>query len=247
MSAWPRRVAGAAWRQVRGAPLTFGWLIILFVTTSIQHSLTPRELDDVLGDRSTNIANLTSDPLEAFHVLVASLFWIDGQWWFPYLILFLVFHRPAEQWLGSVRWFVVGFSAHVIATFLSEGALDRAIDDGLRSPSMVNVLDVGVSYFLAAIVGVLAYRIVRPWRWVYLAGVALVYGLPLAEQITFTGIGHASSVLIGLAWYPITRGRPGAQWDPVASLRRLRRGPTATAGPLRRYRADRPGTRRLDH
>ncbi|AZG46145.1 rhomboid-like protein [Gordonia insulae] len=226
----PRRAAAATWRFLRSAPITFVWLIVLLITTIIQRSATPHELDVMLGERSTNLHHLSNDPLD---VLVTSLFWIDGSYWLPYLVLFCVFHVPAERWLGSLRWLIVGLSAHVIASYLSEGALGLAIRDGMASSSMVNVTDVGVSYFLAAIVGVLTYRIAFPWRWIYLAGILVVYGLPLVSDLTFTGIGHFSSLLIGLAWYPITRGRPGRPWNPWDTVRRLTRRPTSATGTRR--------------
>ncbi|MFW0783226.1 rhomboid-like protein [Gordonia sp. CPCC 206044] len=209
----------SVWRFLRSAPLTFVWLAILLATTIIQHQMPPHELDRVLGERSTNLHHLSSDPV---HVLFTSLFWVDGYYWFPYLVLFLVFHMPAERWLGSLRWLCVGLSAHVIATYLSEGLLGLAIRNGAVSSTMVDVRDVGVSYFLAAIVGVLTYRIARPWRWVYLVGVLAVWGLPLLTALSFTAIGHFTSVLIGLAWYPITRDR-GVPWHPADTARALMR------------------------
>jgi len=39
-----------------------------------------------------------------------------------------VFLAPAEQRLGHLRWITVGLTAHVGATFVSEGLLDLAID-----------------------------------------------------------------------------------------------------------------------
>ncbi|MGK2319459.1 rhomboid-like protein [Gordonia rhizosphera] len=223
-----RSATAAAWRFVRSAPLTFAWLVVLLVTTVIAHSLDSDDLDRVLGERSTNLHHLASDPL---HVLLTSLFWIDGSFWLSYLLMFLVFHVPAERWLGSARWLLVGLSAHVVATYVSEGLLGLAIRDGAVGTSMVNVTDVGVSYFLAAIVGVLTYRIAYPWRWLYLAGILVVYGVPIVGNLTFTGIGHLTSLLIGLAWYPITRRRPAPPWNPMDTVRRLgRRREVAEAG-----------------
>ncbi|MDL9936949.1 hypothetical protein QSJ18_09375 [Gordonia sp. ABSL1-1] len=218
-----RQIPTTVRRAVVDAPLTFIWLGILLATTIIARTLDPAELDDVLGNRSTNLHNLSTDPL---HVLVTSLFWIDGAYWLPYLVMYCVFHVPAERWLGSLRWLAVGLSAHVLATFISEGLLALAIHDGLVADSMTNVRDVGVSYFLAGIVGVLTYRIARPWRWIYLAGVLVVYGAPLITALDFTSIGHFASVLIGLLCYPLTRGRPGPAWNPVDTLRNcFRRSP----------------------
>lgn len=216
------RVAGSRpilpelWDILRRSPLTFIWLAILLATTIIQHSLSPHDLDRVLGARSTNIHHLTSDPL---HVLWTSLFWVDGSRWLPYLVMFMVFHVPAERWLGSLRWLIVGLSAHIAATYISEGILAVAIRDGEAKTSMVNTLDVGVSYFLAAITAILTYRIAHPWRWLYLAGVLIVYGYPLFTDLSFTAVGHFTSVLIGLLWYPITVRRTTSLWNPLDTVR----------------------------
>lgn len=207
-----RSIPVSVWHLMRSAPLTFVWLAILLATTVIQQNLSAADLDRVLGARSTNIDHLTNDPV---HVLWTSLFWIDGAYWLPYLLMFLIFHVPAERWLGSWRWLLVGLSAHVVASYISEGILALAIRDGVAKADMVNTLDVGVSYFLAAIVGVLTYRIAYPWRWVYLVGIIVVYGLPLVTAIDFTAVGHFTSLLIGLAWYPITRSRAARPWSPL--------------------------------
>lgn len=211
------------WAEFRGSPLTYLWLVILLGTTAVQHSLSPHRLDRVLGERSTNLHHLTDDPLR---VLWTSLFWIDGAYWLPYLVLFLLIHRPAERWLGSFRWLLVGFAAHVTATYLSEGLLALAIRNGHAHASLVNVLDVGVSYFLAGISGILLYRIAFPWRWVYLGGLLLIFVTPLFTDLNFVAIGHAVAMAFGVAAYPVARGRVGVAWDPVrwlrSTVRRLR-------------------------
>ena len=206
-----RLAGGTLLGQIRTAPLTSTWLAALFVTTAIARSLSSAELNEWLLGRSTNIDNLHDHPLR---VIFSSILWIDGGWWLPYAVFFVAVVAPVERWLGTVRFFVVGFSAHVLATYISQGALRHAIELGIRSPSLVNVRDVGVSYFLAAILGVLTYHIARPWRWAHLVAILALVTIPLIEKVTFTGIGHATALLIGLSWYPITRGRPARQWDP---------------------------------
>ncbi len=101
------------WRFIRSAPLTFGWLAVLLVTSLYQHALTRRELHAVLEHQSTNLHHLATDPIR---VLLASLLWIDGVWWWPYLLMYCLILVPAERWLGSLRWLVVGLLAHVVAT-----------------------------------------------------------------------------------------------------------------------------------
>ena len=105
---------------VRSAPLTYAWLAALLATTLVQHQLAPRTLRTLLQSTSTNIHHLASDPLR---VLFQSLLWIDGRYWWPYLLIFTVFLAPAERWLGHLRWAVVGLICHVGATYLSEGYL----------------------------------------------------------------------------------------------------------------------------
>lgn len=194
----------AVWRYVRSAPLTYVWLVALLVTTIVQRQTHGRELHDLLVQSSTNIHHLETDPL---YVLVTSLFWIDGRFWTPYLVLFSLILAPAERWLGQIRWLTVGLTAHVLATYISEGLLYLAIHHHVAPERLVHVRDVGVSYFLVGVGAVLAYRIVRPWRWVYLGTAFIYFGAALVGNINFTAIGHLSALLIGLCCYPFTRAR----------------------------------------
>jgi hypothetical protein len=61
----------------------------------------------------------------------------------------------------------VGLTAHVGATYVSEGLLDLAIDFQHGPHKLVNAEDInlpGVSYFLVGVMAVLTYHIARPWR-----------------------------------------------------------------------------------
>lgn len=207
---WASTIPSAVWAYVRRAPGTFVWLAILLVTSIAMNHLSPAELNDVLGDRSTNLHHLREDPV---HVLISSAFWLAGGSWLSYFVLYNLFHVPVERWLGTLRWLVVVVVAHVGATYISEGVLYLAIHNGHAPESSVNTLDVGVSYALAGVTAVLTYRIAPPWRYLYAIGVLLVYGLPLLGGLTFTDIGHFTATLIGFACYPLTRARPGT-WNP---------------------------------
>jgi hypothetical protein len=227
VAARPATWVTAAWRYVRSAPLTYLWLAVLLVTTIVQHQLTRRELRHLLVHQSTNLHHLASDPLR---VLFSSLLWIDGRYWVPYLLLFSVFMAPAERWLGQIRWATVGLTAHVGATYISESVLYLEIQHHLVPARFVNARDIGVSYFLVGVMAVLTYRIAHPWRWGYLAGLILFFGLFLIFKPGFTGIGHLSAVFIGLCCYPLARGRAGPLWNPAhvwTALRRSRARPRA--------------------
>ncbi|WP_199786595.1 rhomboid-like protein [Streptomyces sp. HGB0020] len=205
-----RGLGERVWAYVRGAPGTYVWLAILFVTTVALHHMSPQFEQEFLRQRSTNIHELSNDPTR---VLVQSAMWIDGGHWVPYAVLYTVFHAQAERWLGTLRWLMVCVAAHVLASLVSEAALLKAVRDGMVPYSAVNTLDIGVSYALAGVVAVLAYRIASPWRYAYLGVVLVVYGGPLAAAPTFTDFGHFLSVLIGLGCYPLVRGR-GEAWGP---------------------------------
>ncbi|MBS9534135.1 hypothetical protein KIH27_11115 [Mycobacterium sp. M1] len=193
--------ATAAWHFIRSAPLTYLWLLALGVTTVIQN-VAGRHLHSVLIDQSTNLHHLATDP---FEVLIASLLWIDGKDWTPYLVLFTLILAPAEHWLGQRRWAAVGLAAHVGATYVSETALYVLINLHRESERLTYARDIGVSYFLAGMAAVLTYRVRRPWRWGYLAALLVIFMVPLVIHLDFTAIGHFAAVVIGLCCYPLTR------------------------------------------
>ncbi|MFD7104807.1 rhomboid-like protein [Streptomyces celluloflavus] len=218
---WPAtlRTAGAVtWTHIRAyirrAPGTYLWLALLLLTSMAVRHLPPDVVDRFLQRRSTNIHNLVRSP---GRVLLTSALWLDGGGWPYYALLYNVFHVPAERWLGTKRWLAVLLTAHIGATYLSEGVLALAIHTGAASHSAINTLDVGVSYALAGIIAVLTYRIASPWRYLYLLGVLAFYAAPLLSGRTFTDVGHFASVLIGLACYPFVHDRPD-EWSPIAPL-----------------------------
>ncbi|ATA29506.1 putative transmembrane protein [Mycobacterium lepraemurium] len=219
-----RGMTRAVWHFVISAPLTYGWLLVLMITTIIQNQLTGRQLHSVLLHRSTNIHELGRDPLD---VLFSSLLWIDGKNFEPYLLLFTLFLVPAEHWLGQLRWLTVGLTSHILATYISEGILYFAIEKHDASERLVHARDIGVSYFLGGVMAVLTFHIARPWRWGYLGVLFLIFGFPLLTmdrvELNFTAIGHFTSILIGLCFYPMTRAKGGRQLSPARLRAMLRR------------------------
>jgi Rhomboid-like protein len=212
------------WHFVSSAPLTYTWLAGLAITTIIQNQLTGRQLHGVLLHRSTNIHELATDPLG---VLFSSLLWIDGKNLEPYLLLFTLFLAPAEHWLGHLRWLTVGLTSHILATYISEGLLYLAIEEHDASERFVRANDIGVSYFLVGVMAVLTYHIARPWRWGYLAVLFIIFGFPLITmdriELSFNAIGHFTSILIGLAFYPMARERKGPSVNPAKLKATFRR------------------------
>jgi hypothetical protein len=210
-----KRAVESVGAYVRDAPGTYAWLAILLVTTIIMDQFSPRFRYHFVVHHSTNLRELSHAPVRA---LISSALWLDGGHWWPYLILYSLFHAPVERWLGSGRWLAVVVISHVGATYLSQSVVYYDISRGTAPPSAAFIPDIGVSYALAGIEGVLSYLIVPPWRYLYATGLALYYGAALLGERTFTDVGHFTALLLGFACYPLTRSRAAA-WDPLLSLR----------------------------
>ena len=102
-----------------------------------------------------------------------------------------------------------GWSSHVGATYLGEGYLYWRIQEAASSPRLIDARDIGVSYFVVGIVGVLTYHIPPRWRWLYLDRRAGgVVGVSLAVKRDFTQLGHFSALLRRAGVLSAEPGRP---------------------------------------
>ncbi|MEU9033599.1 rhomboid-like protein [Streptomyces sp. NPDC048352] len=203
---------------IRSSPGTHIWLLIVAVT-SLVVAIAPDRLDHLLLHRSSsNLHQLVKYPVRA---LLSSAFWIENPASLPlYAVLFELFHAPVERWLGTLRWLLIVATAHVVATLVSQKVLLMAIEDHRAPHSMTHVVDIGVSYGLAAAVGVLTYRLRSPWRWFYLVGAVAFFGLPLFTGGTFTDLGHAISLAVGLLAWPLTQHADAHGHRPAAHVSR---------------------------
>ncbi|MEN2420626.1 rhomboid-like protein [Streptomyces rimosus] len=199
----------AAW--VRSAPGTHIWLLVIGITSLVIAGATEGLGDFLLHRTSSNIHELNRHPLSS---LLISGFWIENPSSFAlYAALFELVHANVERWLGTWRWLLTIGVAHVTATLASQELVLLAIEGHRLPRSMTHVVDIGVSYGLAAAAGLLAYRLPPPWRYLYLASVIGFFGIPLLSGATFTDIGHAIALTLGLAAWPLT---PDAGADAAA-------------------------------
>ncbi|MEV4944529.1 rhomboid-like protein [Streptomyces sp. NPDC053755] len=193
---------------MRSSPGTHVWLLIIAITGVVIALSSDGRGRYLLHRNSSNLHQLAHHPLQA---LLGSAFWIENPAALPlYALLFEVFHAPVERWLGTPRWLFTVAAAHIAATLVSQQVVLEAIRDHDVPRSMAHAVDIGVSYGLAASAGILTYRLARPWRWFHLAGAVTFFAVPLATHPTCTDLGHAISLLIGLACRPLTRGKPVA-------------------------------------
>jgi hypothetical protein len=197
---WPLTVAD--W--IRTAPATYLWLVVLAGTTTASLQLQPATRRHLLLVWSTNLHNLGRDPVQ---VLLASAFWTDTGSLLVYAVLFTVFLAPVEHWLGTGRWVLVALIGHIGATLISVGNLAADLSAHAANPALADDIDVGVSYGFAALCAILAYRLPRPWRWIYVAGGLTLVLVPVIGHGTVTDVGHLSAVLLGLLCYPLVRRR----------------------------------------
>jgi hypothetical protein len=205
-------------RAIRSAPLTFGWLLVLFVTTRIQRSAGRRGSKRIQRKHSTNLRRLNSEPSR---VLAASLFWLDGRMWWPYVPMFAAVVAPAERRLRWWRWLLIGFAAHAGGTFAGQGFLRWSLKRGEAPRRLVNARDVGVSYFVLGVAGALTGYVRPHWRSrSQAAGVAALAG-NAALRPTFTEVGHLTAFVVGLAATPVAPDRDAMPYPPDEAERRM--------------------------
>ncbi|MBB4894134.1 hypothetical protein FHS39_003168 [Streptomyces olivoverticillatus] len=218
---WPPvRAWTSAW--VRTAPGTHIWLLIIGINSLVLAAASQGMETFLLHRTSSNIHQLNKHPLQS---LLISGFWIQSpSSYLLYVVLFEIFHANVERWLGTWRWLTTVLIAHVAATLISQEVLLMAIQSHSAPRSMKHVVDIGVSYGLAGAVGVLTYRVPRPWRWIYLTAAVLFFGLPMLTGGTFTDLGHAVALALGLACWPLTRGLPTWDWGWSALSRKCAPG-----------------------
>ncbi|MFJ2954832.1 rhomboid-like protein [Streptomyces sp. NPDC087270] len=192
--------AAVAW--VRSTPGTHIWLLIILLTSGIAALLPADVRSHVLHQVSTNLVELRAHPIR---VLIASALWIQSPSGLAvYVVLFEVVHATAERWLGTARWLATAAFAHVGATLLSQKAVFLDIRDNRLPHSLAYTVDIGVSYGLAGVAGVLTYRLPRCVRRPYAVALLGFFGYRLVTGDTFTDLGHFTAVLIGLCCYALT-------------------------------------------
>lgn len=191
-------------RGVASAPLTFGWLFVLFVTTRVQRSAGRRGSRRIQERHSTNLRRLRAEPSR---VLVTSLFWLDGRRWWPYVPAFAAVVAPAERRLRWWRWLLVGVTAHVLGTYFGQDHLRRHIRRGEAPRRLAESRDVGVSYFFFGVAGALTGYLRRPWAARCQVSALAGLGAIAVVQPSYTAVGHLTAFAVGLATVPLAPDR----------------------------------------
>ncbi|MDV9174760.1 rhomboid-like protein [Streptomyces sp. W16] len=194
-----------------GTPFTFGYAMLLVVTSLVAQYADPTLVSELHKASSTDVTHLVRDP---FVVLVASALWIVGGVLSPYAFLFLLVLTALERRIGGVRAAGVFLTGHILATLATEGTVGLAVLAGHLPDSSLHRLDYGISFGVAASTGALA-GLLRPWLGLPL--LALFGWTLLSDLIAFTdpmtSWGHLISLTIGVSTWPLIR-----RWQRAARV-----------------------------
>jgi hypothetical protein len=192
-------------------PFTFWYLVLLGITTLVQHVASPATVNRLLMHSSTDPHNLWQRPLQT---LLTSAFWIVDARWIVYAIFFTLVLAPLERRIGSWWTFAIFLSGHVVATLATEVPVSLAKYAGAVGRAETHWLDIGVSYGFFTAAGVLLMMLAPPARkWgilVFETGIILLYisGQPDNLLDIVTVCGHLIALHFGMfAWLPWSRHR----------------------------------------
>ncbi|MFI1481201.1 rhomboid-like protein [Streptomyces sp. NPDC020747] len=186
-----------------GTSFTFGYAVVLAVTSLIAEYGDPDLVDRVLQGSSTDVAHLAQSPVR---VLVASALWIAGGLTSAYVIAFLLVLTALERRIGGWRTAGVFLLGHGLATLATEIPVGLSVLAGHLPESSLHRYDYGISFGVAASVGALA-GLLSPWlRWTVLAVFGwMVVGDLIAFTDPMTNWGHVMALAIGVATWPLLR------------------------------------------
>jgi hypothetical protein len=189
---------------LRGADVGWAYAAVVVVVAVVMRLLPGTTTEELVLDTSTNLDNLRHTPLL---VLGASAFVVappTGLW---ILVPLVVVFGAAQRWLGRAATVIAAALGHVGVTLFVAVLLAAGIDDGRLSPSLARAEDVGVSYAVATLAGLLVGRVPRRMRPWYAAGLLVLVAGALVIDPDFTDLGHLSAVLLGFAFAVLaTRG-----------------------------------------
>lgn len=202
----PRLRTPRPWRLLptpTGTPFTFGYAIVLGLTSLISDYADPALVHALLQGSSTDVAHLVRTPEL---VLVGSALWLAGGVASPFAIGFVLVLTALERRIGGLRTAGVFLLGHVLATLATEVPVGLAVLAGQLPGSSLHRLDYGVSFGVAAGTGALA-GLLPPWlRVPLLAGFG---GMLLQDLLAFTdpmtNWGHLIALAIGVATWPVVR------------------------------------------
>ncbi|MFD5340643.1 rhomboid-like protein [Streptomyces hawaiiensis] len=205
-AAAPRSRTLRPWRLLptpTGTPFTFGYAIVLCLTSLISAYADPALVHALLQASSTDVTHLVRTPEL---VLIGSALWVAGGVNSPFAIAFVLVLTALERRIGGLRTAAVFLLGHVLATLATEVPVGLAVLAGHLPGSSLHRLDYGVSFGVAAGIGALAGLLPLWLRLPLLAG----FGWMLLQDLLafadpMTNWGHLIALGIGIATWPVAR------------------------------------------
>ena len=195
-----RKTLADFWRG-RDVGIVYGLIVIIASTWIAAH---PRsEVRDLIQNVSTNLNNMRSHPLE---VLFASAFVVSPLTQLVLVPVVVFVFGIVQRWLGRTALLAVWAFGHVGATLFVMSMEITALYRHLARFSITVKPDVGVSYGMAAAIGLLAAWVPHRWRLWFAAGcLAITVGM-VAIWPDFTALGHLTAIIIGLGMAAAVHG-----------------------------------------
>ncbi|GAA0294374.1 rhomboid-like protein [Kineococcus aurantiacus] len=159
-------------------------------------------------DSSTNLDNLRRFP---FRVLLLSAVVVPDTAGLLVLVPLVVALTASARWLGRLPTLVAFAFGHVGATLVVAVVLVAGLTHGRLDPAVAHAPDVGVSYGLACVVGLLAARVPRRLRVPYVLLPSAVLAAVLAAAPDPTALGHLVALLTGFCLAVLVRRGARAQ------------------------------------
>ncbi|NAZ80293.1 hypothetical protein GTR02_00460 [Kineococcus sp. R8] len=191
--AWVRR--GGRGALLRGSDLALVYALVVAAVAVALHAAPDHLQVRFVQETSSNLVNLRRFPLRVLLLSALVVPDLAGLW---ILVPLVVALTAATRWLGRGPTLVALVFGHVGATLFVASLLLAGVTDGRLDPSVARAPDVGVSYALAGVCGMLAARVPRRWRWAYVLVPTLGLGAVLAAAPDFTAVGHLTALAIGL-------------------------------------------------
>jgi hypothetical protein len=197
----------------RGRDVALGYAAVVAVV-AVGLAVVPTAMADrVISSSSTNLVNLRQHPP---FVMVVSAF-VEPSLWDLWIVVPLVWALgEVQRWLGRAGVLVVSVLGHVGATLFVSTVLTAGIAKGRIALAEASATDVGVSYVLVAVLGLLTARTDDARRRWYVGGLSAFFLASLLIARSFTDLGHlvawvmglSLSVLVSRAGRQASRGRP---------------------------------------
>lgn len=181
-------------RWLRGRDLAVAYATVVLVVALYVHTRPDDVTDRLVLNASTNLANLHDHPIRALFESAVVVERPAGLWILAPLV---IAYGEAQRWLGRAPTVVAAAFGHVGGSLLVGVLLSAGIYHGDLDRMVARTPDVGVSYGLAAITGLLTARVPDGSRSLYIAALLAFWVGPLLVRPSFTGIGHATALTTG--------------------------------------------------